>query len=46
MRIKSIDTKGMMVIHFSKPLMQITNLSVVEEKQALSFIIQASGPAS
>jgi hypothetical protein len=29
MRLKSIDTKGIIVIQFSKPLMQIGNLSIV-----------------
>jgi putative protein kinase ArgK-like GTPase of G3E family len=39
MRLKSIDTKGNIVIQFSKPLMQIENFTIVEERKAISFII-------
>jgi hypothetical protein len=46
MRLKSIDTKGMIVIQFSKPLMQIGNLTIVEERKALSFMILGSGSPS
>ncbi len=42
MRLKSIDTKGMIVIQFSKPLMQIGNLTIVEDRKALSFMILGS----
>jgi len=43
MRLRSIDSKGIVTIQFSKPLMQIANFSLVEERQAISFIIQPSG---
>ena len=39
MRLKSIDTKGIIVIQFSKPLMQVGNFSIVEDRKALGFII-------
>jgi hypothetical protein len=46
MRLRSIDSKGMVTIQFSKPLMQIANFSLVEERQAISFLIYPSGPES
>jgi|GEM_PF-4846231 hypothetical protein len=39
MRLRSIDSKGMVTIQFSKPLMQIANFSLLEERQAITFII-------
>jgi hypothetical protein len=46
MRLKSISTKGVIVIQFSKPLMQISNLSIVEDRKALNFMILGSGSPS
>ncbi len=43
MRLRSFDTKGVAIIQFSKPLMQIANISLVEESQAFSFIIFIAG---
>ena len=37
--IKSINTKGVVKILFSKPLMQLANYSVIEERKVLQFQI-------
>jgi hypothetical protein len=37
--IKSINTKGVVKIVFSKPLMQLANYSVIEERKVLQFQI-------
>lgn len=46
MRLKSVNTKGIIVIQFSKPIMQIGNFSIVEDRKALNFIILGSGSPS
>lgn len=38
-KIKSIDSNGLMKVQFSKPLLQIANISQIGEKKALSVIL-------
>jgi hypothetical protein len=38
-RIKSISTKGVVKLVFSKPLMQPANYSVIEERKVIQFQI-------
>jgi hypothetical protein len=38
-KIKSIDSNGLMKVQFSKPLLQIANISQIAEKKALSVIL-------
>jgi hypothetical protein len=44
-RMKSINSRGIVKFIFSKPLMQLANYTIIEEKKVINFLVVSSDPS-